>query len=98
MPTGNNQQKIDEILKEDDRMWEQAQEDIKVQLNHLAISKESEASQNESIAVKTNFVPDNWDDLESEDDGWDDVSVSSPVPNSLESNLGTILRPGGRTH
>jgi hypothetical protein len=97
MPTGNNQQKIDEILKEDDRMWEQAQEDIKVQLNDLAISKGSEASQNESIAVKTNFVPDNWDDLESEDDGWDDVSVSSPVPN-VESNLGTILRPGGRTH
>lgn len=98
MPTGNNQQKNDEIMKEDDRMWEQAQEDIKVQLNHLAISKESEASQNEAAPLKKNFVPDNWDDLESGDDGWDDVSVSSLVPNALESNVSTFLRPGGRTY
>jgi hypothetical protein len=96
--TVNDQQKVEDVTKEDDQQWEEDHEEIKVEMEKLVLSKESESSQKDIFAAKSNFVPDNWDDLESEDDGWDDVSVSSPIPKSEGDTVGPILRPGGKAN
>lgn len=99
MSTMNNQQKVEDVIEDDDQMWEQAHEEIKQQMGNIVISKGSESSQKDIFAIKSDFVPDNWDDMQSDDDdGWDDVSVSSPIPNHEDTIACAVLRPGGRTN
>lgn len=89
----------DDLKQHNDEIWNEENANVNDRMERLVVSNETGVSENDQIRNLSAFVPDNWDDEESSDDGWDSEPPPFVVPvDDFSSKPSIILRPGGRTY